>query len=362
MPKLPAGGPYTVEFSAGGLNVKRAGILVGDLYVLAGQSNMVGRAPLIDPAPPDPRVRLLTPEDVWTVARDPIHEALTRDGRLLGIGLGLPFAREMVQRTGVPVGLVPCAVGGTSLAQWSPDLRGQLRRSLYGNFLARAKMAGPAKAILWYQGEADAASRETADSYARRFQALVRTMRADLGQPDVPIYYAQLSRYVIGKGYEGWDAVREAQRLSEDPLQPAGMVATIDLTLADPIHLDRAGLETVGKRFASRILDGPGPALLTAKWAAPGRLRLRFTKRLASAGAGRRIHGFELDRPAVLQAVQDGTTGDILLTVDPSLKPGQPRLLYYCRGLNPVCDLVDSRGQALAAFGPIPLDEPPQSK
>lgn len=352
MPKLATGGPYTVEFRLGSASVRRTGILVGDLYVLAGQSNMVGRAPLVDIAPPDPRVHMLTPEDTWTVARDPVHEALLRDGRIIGIGLGLPFAKEMVRRTGVPVGLVPCAVGGTSLAQWSPDLRGQLRRSLYGNFLARAKMAGPAKAILWYQGEADASAMDTANTYAQRFQSLVRTMRADLGQPALPFYWAQLSRYVIEKGYEGWDTVREAQRLSEAALQPAGMIATIDATLTDPIHLDRAALETAGKRFALRILDGPGPALASAEWEGPGRLRLHFTKRVSAPG--RRIYGFDLDRTSVLQAAQEASTGDILLTVA-GVKPGDGRSLYYCRGLNPVCELADAGGQALPAFGPVQL-------
>ena len=351
MPKLPTGGPYTIEFRLGTAMVRRTGILVGDLYLLAGQSNMVGRAPLVDPAPPDPRVRMLTAEDVWTVARDPVHEALPRDGRVVGIGLGLPLAKEMVRRTGVPVGLVPCAVGGTSLAQWSPDLRSQLRRSLYGNFLARARMAGPAKAVLWYQGESDASAMDTASSYGERFQALVRTMRADLGQPQLPFYYAQLSRYVINKGYEGWDTVREAQRLAEAAIQPGGMVATIDLTFTDPIHLDRESLERVGRRLAARIVDGPGPALASMSWDAPGRLRLHFTKRVASPGKGR-IHGFDLDTPAVYHAAQDAATGDIVLSIAPP-EAGQSRSLYYCRGLNPVCDLADASGQALPAFGPI---------
>ena len=351
MPKLPTGGPYTIEFRLGTAMVRRTGILVGDLYLLAGQSNMVGRAPLVDPAPPDPRVRMLTAEDVWTVARDPVHEALPRDGRVVGIGLGLPFAKEMVRRTGVPVGLVPCAVGGTSMAQWSPDLRSQLRRSLYGNFLARARMAGPAKAVRWYQGESDASAMDTASSYGERFQALVRTMRADLGQPQLPFYYAQLSRYVINKGYEGWDTVREAQRLAEAAIQPGGMVATIDLTFTDPIHLDRESLERVGRRLAARIVDGPGPALASMSWDAPGRLRLHFTKRVASPGKGR-IHGFDLDTPAVYHAAQDAATGDIVLSIAPP-EAGQSRSLYYCRGLNPVCDLAGASGQALAAFGPI---------
>lgn len=357
MPKLGPGGPYTIEFRLGRASVRRTGIMVGDIYLLAGQSNMVGRAPLVDLAPEDRRIRVLTPEDVWAVARDPIHEALPRDGRVVGIGLALPFAKEMLRRTGIPVGLVPCAIGGTSLAQWSPDLKPQLRRSLYGNLLARAKLAGPAKAVLWYQGENDASQLETARAYGERFQALVRAMRADLGQPGLPIYYAQLSRYVIEKGYEGWDMVREAQRLSETAVQPGGMVATVDLTLTDPIHLDRAALETVGRRMAWRILDGPGPELESAKWEGAGRLRLKFTRRVSMPG-NQRIAGFDLNEPAVFNATQEPRTGDIVLWVRP-LKSGARMQLYHCRGLNPYCGLVDQRGQALPAFGPVELDPAP---
>jgi poly(3-hydroxybutyrate) depolymerase len=232
MPKLATGGPYAIEFRLGATTVRRTGILVGDIYLLAGQSNMVGRAPMVDPAPPDARVRVLTPEDTWAVAKDPIHEAIPRDGRVIGIGLALPFAKEMVRRTNVPVALVPCAIGGTSLEQWSPARRGDLRRSLYGNLLARAQAAGPAKAVLWYQGEADASQMATANSYAERFQAFVRQLRADLKQPELPFYYAQLGRNVVAPAQApGWDTVREAQRVSESALAPGGLVATVDLPL-----------------------------------------------------------------------------------------------------------------------------------
>ncbi len=356
MPQLAAGGPYTIDFRMGATTVRRTGILVGDIYLLAGQSNMVGRAPLIDPAPADARIRVLTPEDTWAIARDPIHEALPRDGRVVGIGLALPFAKEMLRRTGVPVGLVPCAIGGTSLEQWSPDLKPQLRRSLYGNFLARAKLVGPAKAVLWYQGENDASRLETARTYGERFQALVRAMRADLGQPKLPFYYAQLSRYVIEKGYDGWDLVREAQRLSEAAIQPGGMVSTIDLTLTDPIHLDRAALGTVGRRMAGRVLDGPIPELVSAKWDGPGKLRLKFSRPVAMP-AGQRITGFDLNETAVFHAAPE-PSGDIVLSVRP-LKAGSTMELNYCRGLNPYCALADAKGQAMAAFGPVKLDPVP---
>lgn len=362
MPRLAAGGPYTIEFRSGAVTVRRTGILVGDLYVLGGQSNMVGRAPLTDPAPPDPRVRNFTAEDVWTVARDPIHEAIPRDGRTIGIGLGFPFAKEMVRRTGVPVGLIPCAVGGTSLAEWSPELRGgQFRRSLYGNCLARIKLAGGAvKAVLWYQGEADASSLETASTYATRFADFVRTIRSDTGLAQLPFYWAQLSRHVNPKGNsEGWEIVREAQRLSEAAIPASGVVATIDLTLTDPIHVDRTGLETLGRRFAMRILDGPAPRLASATWEGTATLpllRLKFEPRLVAVPRGSRIHGFDLDEPAVFHAVQDPASGDLVLSVAPS-KSGQSRSLYYCRGLNPACGaLADARGRVLPAFGPVKLD------
>ncbi|MCL4218335.1 MAG: hypothetical protein KJ052_15210, partial [Candidatus Hydrogenedentes bacterium] len=37
-----------------------------------------------------------------------------------GAGLGLPFAKAVAEATGRPIGLVPCAHGGTSMTQWSP--------------------------------------------------------------------------------------------------------------------------------------------------------------------------------------------------------------------------------------------------
>ena len=45
--------------------------------------------------------------------------------RKKGAGMGLPFAVEMVNRTNIPVGLIPCAHGGTSMEN-SERIRGKL--------------------------------------------------------------------------------------------------------------------------------------------------------------------------------------------------------------------------------------------
>src|SRR5438309_5010668 len=125
------GGPYQIEFrAAGAKSVTIGNVLVGDLWVLAGQSNMEGVGDLVDVQKPDPKVHSFDLTDTWLSATEPLHtlvsavdrvhwarpagqepvrltgDALARynEKRRKGAGLGLPFAVEMVHRTGVPIG------------------------------------------------------------------------------------------------------------------------------------------------------------------------------------------------------------------------------------------------------------------
>ena len=87
-------------------------VFVGDLWVLAGQSNMEGVGDLIDVTPPHPRVMLLGMDGKWAQAEEPLHwlvdspdpvhsgdpktraerSAQEHKTRRKGAGLGLPFA------------------------------------------------------------------------------------------------------------------------------------------------------------------------------------------------------------------------------------------------------------------------------
>jgi sialate O-acetylesterase len=194
---------------------------------------------------------------------------------------------------------------------------------------------------------------DTANTYAERFKALVESFRNDLGQADLPFYYVQLSRVIGPQSRSGWNKVQEAQRLFEKENPATGMVAGIDLTLTDSIHLDAASLAVIGRRLASRILDGPGPDLVSATWDSPQRLRLKFSRRLKHTGD--RIHGFELNIPAVFHTSQDPKTGDIILHVAVPGKETNPLELFHGRGTNPICNLTDERGLALPVFGPVSI-------
>ena len=93
------------------------------------------------------------------------------------------------------MGLIPCALGGSAISEWDPDLKGQGGASLYGALLRRFQAAGKSiRGILWYQGEADARPPEAVPLYPARLERLVQALRRDLGDPELPFYFVQLGR------------------------------------------------------------------------------------------------------------------------------------------------------------------------
>ena len=373
-PRLKTGGPYAVEVRfkpAGGRAVveRVENLFVGDIWILSGQSNMVGRALMEGAEAGDPRVKAFTMDGKWSEAKEPLHEfSKGVAGVLRGTGLGLPFAKEMVRRTGVPVGLVPCAKGGTSLAQWDPALVTEGRKSLYGNMLARFRDAGgKAAGVLWYQGESDAPLK-TSGIYGGRFQSFVAKVRADFGQADLPFYYAQIGRYAaeMEPAYEGWNQVQEAQRLSESAIRDSGMIATIDSEMADQIHANRLALRRLGLRFAKLVLDGAKPRFVDATWDDPYHLRLKFSGVTGKLSAdGGRVLGFSLhdetlkDRRLIYRSSIDPASNSVVIEVVGAKPLPEQLYLGYGMGLDPACNLIDAADMALPVFGPVKLPRRP---
>ncbi|MGA2701291.1 MAG: sialate O-acetylesterase [Isosphaeraceae bacterium] len=216
---VPVGGPYWVNLTIkkGDRQVRQVvgPVFVGDLWVLAGQSNMEGVGDLIDVTPPHPMVMNLGMNGKWARAEEPLHwlvdspdpvhsgnpndraarSAQQHRSRAKGAGLGLPFAVALVEQTRVPIGLVACAHGGTSMEQWNPAHKNEGGNSLYGSLLRQIQLAGgKVKGVLWYQGESDAMGGDAWKIYHRVFADFIASVRADLNQPDLPFYYVQIGR------------------------------------------------------------------------------------------------------------------------------------------------------------------------
>ena len=371
--ELSVGGPYEV---GGAKNV-----LVGDLWILAGQSNMEGSADLVDVETPHPLVHSFQSREEWSPAEEPLHwlgesprvvhhaiwgmtkpESIPpRDpNRNKGAGLGLTFAKEMVGQTGVPIGLIPASHGGTSMQQWDPALRDQGGESLYGATRERFRaVGGKVAGILWYQGESDANPTDGA-KYAQRMTTLIQSFRADFQAPNLPFYLVQLGGFVTEPSQDmliGWNQVREIQRTLPETLANVGMVAAIDLGLDDGIHIDTQSLKTLGKRLAAIALGKPAPALKsTAFEASNGWLRVSFDHVQGGLKAAGRPTGFSLrdadgrDIPLIYKVILDGSDALLKITEPASLRGAN---LWYGWGLEPYVNLTDAAGAAVPAFGPV---------
>jgi len=405
---LPVGGPYDLEvrlLDAKGAPLAQTAvreILVGDLWILAGQSNMQGVGKVSELPPPIPTVHMFTVDDRWELGREPLHPLLEsldeaqwgpmvpkdktreellpswrlawRDTKSQTVGPGLPFAWELYRLTHVPVGLIPCAHGGTSLEQWNPAKKSEGGKSLYGAMIRRAAAAGGRiRGVLWYQGESDAGGGEVSATYQKRFTDFVAAVRSDLGDPNLCFLYVQIGRFIIAADGAGWDTVREGQRLAEGQLGHAAVVPAIDCTMIDLIHLNTAGQMKVGRRLAlqaARELFGQevhrGPRFAEAKavqldtW--HNGLSLRFTDVNGRLRAEGRPMGFSFDT-----AKEPGKPLPMVVRVDlPKDKPDTVEIalagklpegarLWYGRGLDPCANLTDDEDMGMLAFGPVPV-------
>ena len=216
-----------------------------DLYVLMGQSNMVGRDKSgLASQSVDPRVGYLNSRQEWKLAREPMAPGGT------GIGPGMSFAQAMLQNAppNNKIGLVTCAVGGSPLSRWEKG------GDLYENALKQAKAAqklGKLRGILWHQGEQDTVSVETAATYQGRLAQMLQNFREDLGLPNLPIVIGQL-----GEFFKSPQAplVRESLKNVSVNLPVTGFAESAGLSdMGDKIHFSAPAQVEFGRRYAEAM-------------------------------------------------------------------------------------------------------------
>jgi len=397
---VPQGGPYSLEVRVAGSTSIDAikDFYIGDLWLLAGQSNMEGVGLLTDVEQPDPRIRSFDQTDRWVLATEPLHliqSAVDRvhwrkgkegnpekmEGQELeqwvanrkrGAGLGLPFAKAMLQRTGVPIGLLPCAHGGTSMEQWNPAAKDKLGDSLYGATYRRFLATGSRiRGVLWYQGEAEANPKVIA-AFPDKFEKLIAAFRQDFLQPDLPFYYIQIGRHVNYTNQSEWNAVQEAQRKLESRVPKVGMVPAVDLSLDDAIHVSTADLKRLALRLANQISHdmhpelekfrpykrGPRPANAKLEGTIVRILFAEVNGKLVTIG---RLGGFSIHAPdgaqvpAIFRAQIDPSDGNsVILSISGKLPEGAT--VHYAAGRDPYANLNDELDMGAPAFGPLPIE------
>jgi sialate O-acetylesterase len=336
----------------------------------------VGR--LADAVSPDDRVWSFSSAGQWKRAEEPLHtlwESYTPchlrvleeqgqteasdDEKVFGAGLGLPFGKLLAETLEKPIGLIPAAHGGTSLAQWSPNGPDPAGETLYGGMLRRVREAGGIlRGVLWYQGESDTAP-ELAPTYAERLAHWIDSVRRDVSDPTLPIFLVQLGPVFAVEEFpfqpEGWDTVRAAQ-LAVAAADPNVRIApALDTGLVDIIHLHAGGLKRVGARLARQALELVYRHPAGADTARPVRVSLTGAKeiriefdRVNGRWQGDDIGGFSVGGHANAVTNARASGSDIILTT--AVEPSPRAEVFYGRGLHPRCTATDSFDMGLCAF------------
>jgi sialate O-acetylesterase len=271
---LVAGGPYTVSIR-GRNEVVLSDVLVGDVWLCAGQSNMQRGVNLTEAGrhtisrADRPRMRLVTLDRVTSdepaddakllTSWAPCSPASVESFSAVGYHFGAALQDEL----DVPIGLINCSWGGTRAEAWtsepalradpalgtvferadrllaSPDIdkqRQHLPAALFNSLIAPL-VDFPIAGVVWYQGESN-------ESWPNEYRTLLPTLiadwRAQWGKPELPFGIVQLTAYrpkQIGPVEESrWAAIREAQWHASQSDSFIGLIVTTDLGDENNIH------------------------------------------------------------------------------------------------------------------------------
>jgi len=317
-----AGGPH--ELVVKGKNeVKLTDVLVGEVWIASGQSNMewpvmrsTNAADEIKAAD-HPQIRMIK------VGRNPSDKLLddfkfvpNPAGATSGWAVCTPetvpnfsavgyfFARKLNQELGVPVGIVSSNWGGTIAEAWTSRETLESDPEWFGPILERGQVFKPdnpnqpsvlynsmlkplvpyaIRGAIWYQGESNVGR---AEQYAKLFPAMIADWRKSFGQGDFPFLFVQLAPYMYdrqnkkntGQLAELWEA--QLKTLTASP--NTGMSVTTDIATITDIHPPnkqdvglRLALWALGTTYGKSDLVYSGP-LYDSMAIEDARIRIKF--------------------------------------------------------------------------------------
>ncbi|MDR2384953.1 MAG: sialate O-acetylesterase [Tannerella sp.] len=274
--QTPTGGftPYTLTVSDG-KTITLKNILIGEVWVCSGQSNMempmkgynqqpIEGGPEAIAHSSNSGIRCFTlkkasriaPQDdcagTWEIANPQTVPNFTATGYY--------FGRLINQALNIPVGLIHVSWGGSRIEAWMtpaalkdipekpvPQTEADIKVQngtptvLYNGMLHPIVGYG-IRGVIWYQGESN---REEPVLYVKMFDAMVREWRNIWEAGEFPFYYCQIAPYNGGRLNSGY--IREAQ--SKGMLTPnTGMAVLMDAESPYCIHPPKK--KDAGERMA----------------------------------------------------------------------------------------------------------------
>ena len=262
-------------------------VLIGEVWVCAGQSNMqwsvnASNDPDLEKAAAKfPNIRLIsvpqvgTQEPQWNFNGKWAVCSPETIGNFSAVGY--LFGRQLHQTLGVPVGLINNAWGGSAADAWvkrekiaahptlkaiherwvkmesvekpnENQMKGNARPGNIHSGVLTPTIGYGIKGAIWYQGESNAGR---AYQYRELFPFMIKSWREEWGLGDFPFYWVQLADFKAEKpepAESDWAELREAQTMTMKALPNTGEAVIIDIGEGKDIHPKNK--QDVAKRLA----------------------------------------------------------------------------------------------------------------
>ena len=286
-----AGGPYQVHVGDGKKEITLNDVLLGDVWICGGQSNMqwkmrgfgvnhwkedVQKAKL-------PMIRLCdVPQVLGLEEQDNVSaswKVCSPNSVMTFSAVGYFFGSRLHKELNVPIGLISTNWGGSSAEAWTseevlrkqfPEFKsafakypGQLQEggatyrgknkprwlnqrspSACYNSMIKPLLPFSCRGVIWYQGESNVKAPE---QYQTLFPAMIQDWRDRWGQGDLPFYFVQIAPFHYKTNPMSAAFLREAQGMALS-LPNTGMVVTMDI--GDPTNIHPKVKKPVSERLA----------------------------------------------------------------------------------------------------------------
>lgn len=286
LPTPQAGGPYTLVISDGKGFKTLQNVLIGEVWLCSGQSNMefpvkgdwakLMNADEVAATMHRPTLRMLKLKRVTSVAT--LDDATVERGwvdsspaEATFSAIGYLYGKMLQDSLNIPVGVIDATWGGTPIEAWTPleKLKDVPCLGIYRepqnfppdcfdypgglfNAMINPLTVMPVAGVLWYQGCANV---DRACGYEKCFRNMIEGWRNAFGNVEMPFYYVQLAGHILPVNVQpesNWARLRDAQQKVRD-LPYVGMATAIDL--GHPTDIHPTNKEEVARRLILLALD-----------------------------------------------------------------------------------------------------------
>ncbi|WP_080903240.1 sialate O-acetylesterase [Parabacteroides sp. Marseille-P3160] len=270
-----AGGPYELTFQSANDRKVIKDVLIGEVWVCSGQSNMemplkgfisqpVYESNDIIAQSNNPQIRLFTVKR--NISETPLEDCegawiLSEPKEVANFSaVAYIYGAYLYKILNVPIGLIHASWGGTPAEAWTDkEILERSFKDIPIQLIEKSKHRSPAvlynamlhplipygiRGVIWYQGEGN---RMNPTQYERLFPAMVTNWRQKWGIGEFPFYFVQIAPYRYDSDKNSAE-LREAQLKTMLSVPNTGMAVTLDVGEYSTIH--PGNKVAVGKRLA----------------------------------------------------------------------------------------------------------------